>query len=130
MKSRIHLALSFHPPDLRMRGLIWEQYLARVPDHDVDIDEVIHTLGKEKLNGREISNAINTAQTLARFQKQSLQIRHLQTVLTIREDFGKSLKKEKEKRGRAMITATGSSGVVAPSLPVRTNSILLSGDEA
>ena len=114
-----------------MRGLIWEQYLQRIPegDLDVDIDDVILTLGKEKLNGREISNAINTAQTLARFQKKPLGMGHLQTVLKVREEFTKNLREKK-----AMVEAgTGSSGVGSEigqmKMPVRTNSILIEESE-
>lgn len=121
MKSRIHLALTFEPPDLRMRGLIWEQHLQDVPDADFDVDEVIHTLGRELLNGREISNTINTAQTLARFQKQPLQLQHLQKVLLVRNEFTKSLEKK-----RAMITSAANSQRMTA--PIRTNSILVAGD--
>jgi SpoVK/Ycf46/Vps4 family AAA+-type ATPase len=95
MKSRIHLVLGYHPPKLEMRRLIWTQSLKAIPAEDVDFDteDAIDSLIRDKLNGREITNAINTARTLARYEKVPLQLKHIETVLHVRHDFDVALKK-------------------------------------
>jgi hypothetical protein len=93
MKSRIHLALSYRPPELEMRRLIWTQALKAIPKDDLDFDfEAISDLIQEALNGREITNAINTAKTLARFEESALQLKHIQSVLEVRKDFDYTLR--------------------------------------
>ena len=95
MKSRIHLALRYSPPELEMRRSIWTQSLraVRVEQLDMDIDQAIDILVRDKLNGREITNAINTAQTLARSEGKPLQLNHIETVLGIRNEFNVSLRR-------------------------------------
>ncbi|KAK1777752.1 P-loop containing nucleoside triphosphate hydrolase protein [Copromyces sp. CBS 386.78] len=93
MKSRIHLALTYGPPDLETRGQLWMKYLGAIPasDIDMDINEDIDELLTEKLNGREISYAVNTARTIARHERQPLSLDHLMTVIQVRQEFDKSL---------------------------------------
>jgi hypothetical protein len=43
------------------------------------------------MNGREIANAVNTAQTIARFEGKPLQQEHIERVLDSREKFFKKL---------------------------------------
>jgi hypothetical protein len=43
------------------------------------------------LNGREISNAIHTAGTLARYAEEKLAMRHIEEVLGVRRDFERTL---------------------------------------
>ncbi|KAK3947466.1 P-loop containing nucleoside triphosphate hydrolase protein [Pseudoneurospora amorphoporcata] len=94
MKSRIHLALTYGPPDLETRRQLWMKYLGAIPasDIDMDINEDIDELLTEKLNGREISYAVNTARTIARHERQPLSLDHLMTVIQVRQEFDKSLK--------------------------------------
>ncbi|TVY65298.1 ATPase family gene 2 protein [Fusarium oxysporum f. sp. cubense] len=97
MKSRIHLSLSFGPPAAEVRRQIWRQSLKAVPIDETEIggdelssqaaDDLIH----HKLNGREISNALNTARTLARFEEAKLCLHHIETVLKIGQTFGKNI---------------------------------------
>jgi AAA+ superfamily predicted ATPase len=96
MISRIHLTLGYSPPAQEMRRLIWTQSLQALPPKEVDmnqIDGAINDLIREKLNGREITNAINTARTLARYEGKPLQLSHIETVLGIRKEFNDTLKK-------------------------------------
>lgn len=95
MKSRIHLALGYSPPELEMRRLIWTKSLKAVPAEqlDIDIDEAVGLLIHDRLNGREITNAINTAQTLARFKGKPLHLDHINTVLGVRNEFDVTLKR-------------------------------------
>ncbi|KEQ91363.1 hypothetical protein AUEXF2481DRAFT_500521 [Aureobasidium subglaciale EXF-2481] len=59
----------------------------------LDVDEVSELLSEERLNGREISNAIHTAGTLARYGDEKLQLSHIQEVLGVRRDFETALEK-------------------------------------
>ena len=93
MKSRIHLALGYSPPGLEMRRLIWTQSLRAARVEQLDIDQAIDILVRDKLNGREITNTINTAQTLARFEGKPLQLKHIETVLGVRNEFNVSLRR-------------------------------------
>ena len=60
----------------------------------IDIEEDIDDLIRDNVNGREISNTVNTSQTLARFEAQPLQLYHIQKVLQARRDFDTFLEKE------------------------------------
>lgn len=97
MKSRIHLALGYAPPEPEMRRLLWVQSLGITPPEEVDIDiaEAVDGLARITLNGREISNAINTAKTLARFEGKPLRLSHIETVLGVKHEFDISLNRMK-----------------------------------
>lgn len=126
MKSRIHLALGYSPPDVRIREQIWTQVLRSVPAGEMgieDIDDAVESVLQEVLNGREISNAVNTARTIARSEKVPLRLEHIDIVLQVRHEFDKSMQKE-ARRLKAGRTATGSE---AGGL-LRQGSILLTAD--
>ncbi|KAI0833924.1 P-loop containing nucleoside triphosphate hydrolase protein [Hypoxylon sp. FL0890] len=94
MKSRIHLSLSYTPPETEVRRRIWLHCLKAVPADakEIDVDRTIDFLVTAKLNGREIANAVNTARTLARFDGSPLKLSHIETVLEVRKGFDESLK--------------------------------------
>ncbi|KAH0371121.1 P-loop containing nucleoside triphosphate hydrolase protein, partial [Aureobasidium melanogenum] len=100
MKSRVHLALGYHEPSQDSRRQIWKQSLERQSQglldsagEEIDVDGAADLLSAEILNGREISNAIHTASTLARFAEERLALRHIQEVLGVRRDFEATLDK-------------------------------------
>lgn len=97
MKSRIHLSLSYTPPEIEVRRRIWLHCLGNVPvtAREIDVDSTVGFLVKAKLNGREIANAVNTARTLARFDGAPLKLSHIETVLEVRQSFDESLKNGK-----------------------------------
>ncbi|KAI0541060.1 P-loop containing nucleoside triphosphate hydrolase protein [Xylaria digitata] len=99
MKSRIHLALGYTPPELDVRRQIWLRYLGAVPAKQsvIKAKEVVDQLAAAELNGREIANAVNTACTMARFEKQPLALKHLETVLEVQQKFEDSLRIEDRK---------------------------------
>ncbi|KAI1143267.1 P-loop containing nucleoside triphosphate hydrolase protein [Hypoxylon sp. FL0543] len=94
MKSRIHLSLSYMPPETEVRRRIWSHCLKSVPvdAKEIDVDRTAEFLMAAKLNGREIANAVNTARTLARFDDTPLKLSHIETVLEVRKGFDESLK--------------------------------------
>lgn len=123
MISRIHLAIEYLPPALNMRRLIWVQYLAKIApcESAINLTSDVDTLVQDRLNGREISNALNTARTLARYEKEKLQLHHIETVLSVRRNFNTSVMKMK---------TTNASGTYKGSGSERKNSILMSSDVA
>ncbi|KAF4965654.1 hypothetical protein FSARC_6592 [Fusarium sarcochroum] len=99
MKSRIHLSLRFEAPDLDTRRRIWRQNLEAVPLDETEIggaesDDATDSLVCYDLNGREISNALNTARTLARFERVKLNHSHIEKVLEVGQTFDRHLKEE------------------------------------
>jgi SpoVK/Ycf46/Vps4 family AAA+-type ATPase len=118
MKSRVHLALEYPAPGQQSRRLIWSQCLLKIAAEEVDLDfdDALAELSQQRLNGREISNAVNTARTLARFQKVPLAMSHLESVLGVWHNFERSLRKEKK------MSISMSSGL--PLRPIRRGSIL------
>ena len=125
MKSRIHLAIEYSPPELEMRRRIWTHYLHAIPDgeREVDVEEVIDYFIRDKLNGREIANAVNTAKTLARFEGQPLKQDHIETVLAVRREFDASI----SKKLKASTLAESRHGSLPA--PNRHNSLLVSVEE-
>lgn len=94
MKSRIHFSLNFKAPDRGVRELLWKQQLNSIPPTDIDLGQgdVIDEVIAAELNGREIANTVNTARTIACFQKMPLKLFHLQMVLDAYTDFNKTLR--------------------------------------
>jgi DNA-binding protein len=101
MKSRIHLALEYTPPGIEIRQQLWEQILRSIPREEIDIEpeDAIDNFVAAKINGREISNAVNTARTIARFEHKPLQLKHIELVLGVWKEFDDSLKAAAKKSG-------------------------------
>ncbi|CZT14695.1 related to TOB3 (member of AAA-ATPase family) [Ramularia collo-cygni] len=96
MKSRVHLALGYEPAGKESLRRIWTNALRKLPesDRDIDVDVVSKELVRHSVNGREVSNTINTAYTLARFEGKPLKQAHLETVLGMRKQFEATLSGE------------------------------------
>ncbi|KAL9110480.1 MAG: hypothetical protein Q9227_005024 [Pyrenula ochraceoflavens] len=101
MKSRIHLSIGYSPPDQELRRVLWTVSLKAVDkdQKNLNVEDAVPSLIQENLNGREITYAINTAQTLARHQGKPLELEHIRTVLGIRQDFEAALQEEKIRLG-------------------------------
>lgn len=100
MKSRCHLALQYDAPTSSSRESIWKSQLEALPEDEIDIDitKCLPTLTGYHMNGREISNSINTARTLARHDGAKLQAKHLEIVIEVWENFNISLEKLARRR--------------------------------
>ncbi|KAH0425979.1 hypothetical protein CcaCcLH18_10626 [Colletotrichum camelliae] len=114
-KSRMQLALHYPPVDERGRIKIWNNFinlLAREQlrvgqSEDVDrtqlgdgervnIEELrdnLNILAREKLNGRQIRNAITTARQLSRFRNKAMGFEHLEQTIRIANDFEEYVEK-------------------------------------
>jgi AAA+ superfamily predicted ATPase len=93
VKSRIHMALQYSPPGPETRRLIWRNHLTRVPpsERNMDVEKALDVLCETEMNGREISNAINTARTLAKSEGARLSLEYLNTIVMVWEEFERSL---------------------------------------
>ncbi|KAK1996295.1 P-loop containing nucleoside triphosphate hydrolase protein [Colletotrichum falcatum] len=100
MSSRIHLALGYKAPDIETRRQLWVQCLGKLPaderDFD-DVDDASMSFVDRQINGREISNAVNTARTMAKFEKEKLQTRHIELILSLRAKFQDDVRAEGRK---------------------------------
>lgn len=113
MKSRIHLALEYSPPDIEIRRQVWMKLLNNVPSEVMgidDVDDAVENVLMEKLNGREISNTLNTARTLARFKKEKLGMEHIESVLQVRREFDKSVQRKARKMTSRLTDLSASVG--------------------
>ena len=88
-RSRIQLAL--HYPNLgpQQRLRIWQTFIARLEfldEESIDIKDLqdnLHLLKEEKLNGRQIRNIITTARQYAKWKKTTLTYEHLKDVVQV-----------------------------------------------
>ena len=102
-KSRIQLALHYENPTVSQQRKIWRNLLSRVQQKDGpsidfnDIVDCIDELVKHDMNGRQIRNAITTAQQLALFRKKRLCYEHLRHVIEVGAEFEAYLKTRKER---------------------------------
>ncbi|EON63621.1 hypothetical protein W97_02849 [Coniosporium apollinis CBS 100218] len=96
-QSRIHVALRYEELSPRARKEIWKMFLDKVrvmegidtmPFKESDYD----VLARNKINGRQIKNAVRTAQALAVNEKQRLSMEHIKRVLEVAESFDNDLK--------------------------------------
>ncbi|KAG4410773.1 hypothetical protein IFR04_016095 [Cadophora malorum] len=95
IKSRIHLALQYTSPGKEVRRMLWEKHLAAVPTDEIELTlaEALAAVEDTEMNGREISNAITTAKTLARSEGSKLKLEYLQTIVQVWNEFEISLLK-------------------------------------
>jgi len=94
IRSRLHLAIQYNAPDEARRILLWRQKLRSLPKEEVDFDveDAVRILSVPAMNGREISNAVNTARTLAAAENEGkIKLDHLDTVAQVWQDFQTSL---------------------------------------
>lgn len=98
-KSRIQLALHYPTLGEYQRLRIWENFINRLEsfgDDSVDIADLRDHLGdlkEEKMNGRQIRNAITTARQYAEWKKTTLTYTHLKDVIEVSGRFDKYLDK-------------------------------------
>jgi SpoVK/Ycf46/Vps4 family AAA+-type ATPase len=93
-KSRVQLFIHYPTLNRENRLRVWENFLALIRDDSdtskfSEIRQRLHSLASNKLNGRQIRNAMNTAQKLAQFKKEPLGYRHLNEAIQNMLEFDK-----------------------------------------
>lgn len=96
-QSRIHVALRYGELTTKAKRTVWKMFLDKVKAKDgVEIVSFKETeydkLARHNLNGRQIKNAVRTAQALAVNEKTPLSMAHIAKVLEVAETFEKDLK--------------------------------------
>ncbi|CAM6091606.1 unnamed protein product [Calypogeia fissa] len=89
-RSRISMFLHYESLTTEHKQQIWKTLFEKARIRDVD-SEKLSELANLDLNGREIRNAIHTAQSWAHSKGESLEIRHIQYVMTVVSSSLKSL---------------------------------------
>ena len=96
-QSRIHVALRYGELTTKAKMTVWKTFIEKVvaiegvhvkPFTDDEYDR----LSRRNLNGRQIKNAVRTAQALAIDEKKPLTIEHIIKVLDVAETFERDLK--------------------------------------
>jgi hypothetical protein len=94
IRSRLHLAMQYHAPDKERRALLWRQKLEKLEKEDMEFDvgDAVTVLREPAMNGREISNAVNTAKTLAAAENGGkIRLEDLDTVVSVWQEFQDSI---------------------------------------
>lgn len=91
-QSRIHVALRYHDLDEETRSTIWKAFLTKVGAVEAISAQEWDALVRKKVNGRQIKNAVRTAQALAHSQKEGMKFRHLNQVLGVMDQFETDMK--------------------------------------
>jgi SpoVK/Ycf46/Vps4 family AAA+-type ATPase len=96
-QSRIHVALKYEELTSSAQKKVWKEFIEKVrimqgievmPFTDSDYDY----LARRRLNGRQIKNAVRTAQALALHEEFKLSMEHIKRVLEVAESFEQDLK--------------------------------------
>ncbi|MCJ1245491.1 hypothetical protein MMC30_002695 [Trapelia coarctata] len=109
IKSRVHLALQYSPPNMASRRQLWCNALKGLSGGSTDfvgggegegreLEQVLDVVEKAEMNGREISNSIHTALTLARDEEKPLGRGHLETIIEVWGEFARQLGEGAERR--------------------------------
>jgi len=91
-QSRIHVALRYRDLDEETRSTIWKAFLTKVGAVDAISAPEWESLVSKKVNGRQIKNAVRTAQALAHSKKENLKFVHINQVLAVMDQFETDMK--------------------------------------
>lgn len=89
--SRIHVALRYNDLDGGTKDAIWKAFLGKVRVADTLGEKEWEILKTKNVNGRQIKNAVKTAQALAHNQRENLTFKHINHVLEMMEQFERDL---------------------------------------
>ncbi|KAF9258542.1 P-loop containing nucleoside triphosphate hydrolase protein [Marasmius fiardii PR-910] len=87
--SRIHVALHFTHLPIESKIKIWTAFIRKVGALDAVSPAQIEIMAKRNVNGRQIKNAVRTAQSLAVGKGQVLSFGHFMETLDAMEEFEK-----------------------------------------
>ncbi|PBK97441.1 P-loop containing nucleoside triphosphate hydrolase protein [Armillaria gallica] len=90
LESRIHFCLHYADLDYQARLTIWKTFVAKSIARTIS-DSDLERLAQLKLNGRQIKNAVGSAQSIALQHKASLSVDHIDTVLEVMSEWQKAL---------------------------------------
>jgi len=82
-QSRIHLTIHYPGLDTAARKAIWSNFLGFSSTRSAFTEADLNELADENLNGRQIKNALKTAELLANLDEKSLDMDNVRIVLRI-----------------------------------------------
>ncbi|KXL47273.1 hypothetical protein M433DRAFT_145598 [Acidomyces richmondensis BFW] len=96
-QSRIHLPLRYGDLTNKAKKAVWAMFLDQVRKQDAASvthfsDRDLDILSRHQLNGRQIKNAVRTAQALALKEDKKMDMHHVKKVLDVGESFERDLK--------------------------------------
>ncbi|KAH9826097.1 ATPase family associated with various cellular activities (AAA) [Teratosphaeria destructans] len=96
-QSRIHLPLRYGDLTAKAKKAVWKMFFETVKKGDAESiadfsDRDLDILSRHQLNGRQIKNAVRTAQALALKEAKILDMEHVKKVLEVSESFERDLK--------------------------------------
>ncbi|KAK8223114.1 hypothetical protein HDK90DRAFT_515460 [Phyllosticta capitalensis] len=96
-QSRIHMGLRYEDLGHHAKREIWKMFLNKVRDMEgMEMDEFaaddFNALARKEMNGRQIKNAVRTAQALAVNEHSKLSMQHIKRVLDVAASFERDLK--------------------------------------
>ncbi|KAJ6537188.1 hypothetical protein B0H19DRAFT_1270842 [Mycena capillaripes] len=89
-QSRIHMALKYENLEADARRRLWKDFLSKLKGGADVSEEGYDVLARYDMNGRQIKNAVKTAESLASFKARSLGLEDLETVLKTQADFAEA----------------------------------------
>jgi hypothetical protein len=91
--SRIHVALHYENLDYDAREKVWTTFLEQLGVMPRISGQQLQRLASREVNGRQISNAARTAQSLSLGRGEELVFEHLQETLNVIVEFGDELRR-------------------------------------
>ncbi|KAK0628680.1 P-loop containing nucleoside triphosphate hydrolase protein [Bombardia bombarda] len=87
--SRVHLASRYEPLKLEARVAVWKYFVDQVRTkhgRPAFSRDVIASLAKHEINGREIRNIVFLAQSMAEYEEEVMSEKHLKASITAKQD--------------------------------------------
>lgn len=105
VRSRIHIMLHYPSPNRHIRRQLWEQKLKpHIGESQKDLEATLHVVSQYEMNGREISNTVTSAKTIASQKLKAMSLEHLQTVLQVWKDSQLVASKPAPSKSRILFT--------------------------
>ncbi|KAJ6576123.1 P-loop containing nucleoside triphosphate hydrolase protein [Mycena vulgaris] len=89
-QSRIHMALKYENLEASARKRLWKDFLGGLKNKADVSENGYEVLAQYDMNGRQIKNAVKTAESLASFMEKPLSLEYLETVLKTQADFAEA----------------------------------------
>jgi SpoVK/Ycf46/Vps4 family AAA+-type ATPase len=86
-KSRIHVPLKYNDLTVSSRKQIWKNFLQKGGNDVALTEKEYESLAQSDINGRQIKNVIRTAKSLAQFHGEKLDLKKLEQVVQIQDEF-------------------------------------------
>ncbi|KAF2201271.1 P-loop containing nucleoside triphosphate hydrolase protein [Delitschia confertaspora ATCC 74209] len=86
-QSRIHLALKYGQLSVEGRKSVWRNFVGRVGELEGFGEGDWEELGRKELNGRQIKNAVRSAQAIALNKGIPFSMQHIRAFLEVMDDF-------------------------------------------